>query len=145
MPIKGSPMFVVSQKLKALKHRLREFSSTIFLPEMRAALALEKELADIQLRLLSNNALPNDQDLEAELFSKVLKAKNWEESMARQKSRVCWMLQGDSNTAFFHSKAKVRRNINTIRKIRDANGTWHDNHLGITKAILDFILPCWGL
>ena len=41
-----------------------------------------------------------------------------------QRSRVLWLSKGDSNTAFFHSKATKRFRKNLIRGIKNARGEW---------------------
>lgn len=35
-----------------------------------------------------------------------------------------WLQEKDRNTKFFHRKAKQRRKINSIIKLRDDNGMW---------------------
>lgn len=115
-------MFGICKKLKMLKQRLKVFSREVFLPEMRVGLALEKDLTEIQARLLGDQALSNDHDEEVELYQKVVTTKRWEESMAKQQAKVHWLLQGDSNTTFFHTKAKARRCSNTIRMVKDVQG-----------------------
>jgi hypothetical protein len=46
-----------------------------------------------------------------------------EEIMARQRSRVEWLKEGDRNTAFFHSKATARRKTNKIESLIREDGS----------------------
>jgi hypothetical protein len=45
-----------------------------------------------------------------------------EEIMAKQRSRVDWLKEGDRNTSFFHARSSVRRSQNRIRVLTDENG-----------------------
>lgn len=64
--------------------------------------------------------------------------------MARQNSRVNWLALGDKNTTFFHAKAKARRCMNTISKIKDSQGNWVESHAAISKTILDLYTSLLG-
>jgi hypothetical protein len=43
--------------------------------------------------------------------------------MARQRSRVNWLREGDRNTAFFHACASARRRTNRIRALVREDGS----------------------
>jgi hypothetical protein len=45
-----------------------------------------------------------------------------EEIMAKQRSRVDLLKEGDRNTSFFHARSSVRRSQNRIRVLTDENG-----------------------
>lgn len=49
-----------------------------------------------------------------------------EETHWAQRSRQNWLREGDKNTAFFHKKAKERRERNTIKGVFDDGGTWRE-------------------
>ncbi|KAL9674660.1 hypothetical protein QQ045_030932 [Rhodiola kirilowii] len=44
--------------------------------------------------------------------------------MWRQRSRVEWLKECDSNTNFFHSRASQRKKKNTVEKIKGKDGNW---------------------
>ncbi|XP_040998143.1 uncharacterized protein LOC121244182 [Juglans microcarpa x Juglans regia] len=47
-----------------------------------------------------------------------------DELMWKQRSRVLWLREGDSNSKFFHSKASTRRRRNNIVQLQDDSGNW---------------------
>ena len=51
------------------------------------------------------------------------------------KSCITWIIEGDRNTAFFHTSALVRRRRNKITCIKDGVGNW----LNGDSVIVEFI------
>jgi hypothetical protein len=80
---------------------------------------LEKKLKSIRLqpRNLANNKMAIQVEGRlCELFER-------EEVMARQRSRVDWLREGDRNTAFFHARASTRRRTNRIKALVREDGS----------------------
>lgn len=134
----GSPMFIVSKKLKLVKEALKIFNSTIFQPYLRADLNLESELREIQKKLLRPVDDPLLEVQEANLYHRLMKAKLLEEDNAQQKSCILRLEKGDLNTVFFHRKAKARRNINTITKLCREDGSWIEDPHQVIREIVSF-------
>lgn len=42
----------------------------------------------------------------------------------KQRAKVFWLKDGDSNTKFFHDSARKRRRNNKIVKLRNSEGNW---------------------
>ena len=59
-----------------------------------------------------------------------------EEIMWHQRSRMQWMMLGDRNTRYFHSKALDRKRKNAISRIMDENGIWHETKEGIANVVM---------
>ncbi|KAL1151419.1 hypothetical protein V6Z11_A09G040500 [Gossypium hirsutum] len=43
------------------------------------------------------------------------------------RARSQWLREGDRNTRYFHVRASGRRRKNNISRLKDAQGTWHDD------------------
>ena len=61
-----------------------------------------------------------------------------EEIMWHQRSRMQWMMLGDRNTRYFHSKALDRKRKNAISRIMDENGIWHETKEGIANVVVSY-------
>ena len=49
-----------------------------------------------------------------------------------------WMMLGDRNTRYFHSKALDRKRKNAISRIMDENGIWHETKEGIANVVVSY-------
>ncbi|KAK3229219.1 hypothetical protein Dsin_001100 [Dipteronia sinensis] len=56
-----------------------------------------------------------------------------EEIFWQQKSRNCWLKEGDRNTKFFHLSAIIRRRRNKIKGFKKDDGSWIED-IGELKA-----------
>ncbi|KAL9666219.1 hypothetical protein QQ045_000543 [Rhodiola kirilowii] len=61
-----------------------------------------------------------------------------EELLWRQRSRVDWLREGDSNTKYFHSRASQRRKKNTVGKIKGCNDLWITDEMEICKKAVNY-------
>lgn len=61
-----------------------------------------------------------------------------EDTMWKQCSRNFWLIEGDRNTCFFHTKATNRKQQNTIHGLCDANGKWQENELRVEQITVYF-------
>jgi hypothetical protein len=61
-----------------------------------------------------------------------------EEIMARQRSRVDWLKEGDRNTSFFHARASARKRTNKMSSLKGDNGSTCDDIAEIKGMVQDF-------
>ncbi|KAJ9682618.1 hypothetical protein PVL29_018523 [Vitis rotundifolia] len=130
----GSPSFILAEKLKFLKAKLKEWNKNSFgRVEYRKNLALEQvEFWDAK----EKTGRLTMEELEARKEARE-DYKNWvllEEITWRQKSREVWLEEGDRNTGFFHKMANAHRRRNNVDRIK-INGAWLTEENGIREGI----------
>nr|KAJ0222221.1 hypothetical protein LSAT_V11C200063020 [Lactuca sativa] len=121
--VKGNKMFCLVQKLKALKKPIRKlFRDQGHLTEKVSH--YRKELAVVQADFDKDPFNPKLRDLEAIFLNEFKKAYAEEECFLKQKAKVGWLKEGDSNSKFFHKIVKGRNNRNNIRAVLNEQGEW---------------------
>ncbi|GAV66801.1 Exo_endo_phos domain-containing protein [Cephalotus follicularis] len=118
MPLSGSPLVVIHKKLKSLKGLLRGLGTR---PDSKVK-DLRSCLHSVQHALKSGVTDPSVVAKEKELRTEVGQAARMEEAFYKQKSRIQWLKEGDSNTAYFHKMVKVRQSKNHLVGIKGDNG-----------------------
>jgi hypothetical protein len=109
----GSPSFIFSQKLKALKIDLKRWNEHEFgNVEVRKNKLLE-DLCALD-RLVECGLAPKEKISKYEVIRDLENSILQEEISWRQKSRVLWLKEGDKCTKFFHRIANSNRRSNAI-------------------------------
>jgi hypothetical protein len=117
MDIHGNKAFVLKEKLKSLKISLKAWNHDVFgLVDLNIDNTVKK-LNEVEELLDDGDRDPST------LNTKELVKKFWEqihakESLLRQKSRLKWIQEGDSNSHFFHSVIKGRRRRNQLVSLK---------------------------
>ncbi|GAV88645.1 hypothetical protein CFOL_v3_32067 [Cephalotus follicularis] len=81
---------------------------------------------------------------EKELRKEVGQAARMEEAFFKQKSRIQWLKEGDSNTAYFHRMAKVRQSKNHFVRIRYDTGIWVESEEGFAQVAVNYFTNIIG-
>jgi len=113
----GRPDYILASKLKALKHKLKEWSRSEQgnLGQQRKSL-LEK-LAAME-NIATDRGLTEDEATEkARLLLNLEDLIKNEEIYWRQRSRSIWLKEGDKNTKFFHKIANAHKRYNNIDQL----------------------------
>lgn len=61
-----------------------------------------------------------------------------EEVIWKQRSRDCWVLEGDKNTRFFHGVASSRHQVITTHMVYDEDGNEIRDHKGISEVFISY-------
>jgi hypothetical protein len=85
--------------------------------------AMRQKLETIRLGSLHSGPTRAEKDLMKRISEMLAR----EEAMARQRSRIQWLKEGDRNTAFFHAKAKDRARSNSISSLKRDDGSFCSN------------------
>lgn len=80
---------------------------------------LERRLVQLRSASTTRTYSQEEKDIERRLC----KLFEREEIMARQRSRVDWLHEGDRNTSFFHARASARRRTNKIKYLLKPDGS----------------------
>ncbi|KAM0896212.1 hypothetical protein ACQ4PT_023338 [Festuca glaucescens] len=113
---------------------LQKWSKISFGAVRRNIQRLERSLKMLRQSAICQEVLEKERDLErqlCELFER-------EEIMAKQRSRVEWLKEGDRNTAFFHARASARKKNNRIDSLVRDDGSKCDDVEGIKGMVHEF-------
>ncbi|GAV58880.1 hypothetical protein CFOL_v3_02413, partial [Cephalotus follicularis] len=99
----GSPLIVIHKKLKSLKGLLKKFCTR---PDSRAK-ELRHNLYSVQQEMMNRVVDLSVVESERQLRQEVGRAARSEEAFFKQKLRIQWLKEGDSNSAYLHRMVKI--------------------------------------
>ncbi|KAL2894836.1 LINE-1 retrotransposable element ORF2 protein [Bienertia sinuspersici] len=59
-------------------------------------------------------------------------------SWLKQKAKIHWLQEGDTNSKIFFNSLRVRTCRNNINRVQNTHGIWVEDHDSITRAFTDF-------
>ena len=132
----GSSSFILVEKLKVLKSKLKEWNRDIF-----GRVEFMKDLALNQVEFWDAKKKTNRPSLEELEARKEAREeyKKWvllEEKTWRQKSRKVWLKEDDKNMGFFHKIVNAHRRKNNVDKIR-INGVYLSEETEIKERVVN--------
>ncbi|PNX74944.1 cysteine-rich receptor-like protein kinase, partial [Trifolium pratense] len=120
--VKGKKAFVVKEKLKLLKECLKSWNKEVFgILDLNIDKTVQ-ELNEVE-GLLAGEDVVMDLVRKDVLNKEFWQQLHYKESMLKQKSRIRWVKEGDSNTRFFHATIKGRRRRNQLTALKEG-GSW---------------------
>jgi hypothetical protein len=133
----GSPSFIFTQKLKALKVDLKSWNDQEFgNVEFRKKMHME-ELCTLD-RLEEQQGLSSEEKERKCVVIRDLENSILQEEISwRQKSRVLWLKEGDKCTKFFHQIANSNRRSNSIESL-SINGSISSDQQVIREHVAQF-------
>ena len=142
--VTGTPMVILQRKLKRLKQSLKDFNKVFYADISTKVKAKRDELAGIQGTLLDN---PNRNDLvqlERKLIHELYELVIAEESLFKQKSRIQWLKERDSNTTFFHKMVAAKQSRNTISSLLNSEGRRLNSYQELADEAVSFFQKLIG-
>nr|GEV20684.1 hypothetical protein [Tanacetum cinerariifolium] len=122
----GFHMFRVVKRLKGLKKHIRKLmydKGNLHANVVR----FREELDKLQSDLDNDPSNVSIQEKEAAAVVAFNEALLMEEKFLKQKAKVTWLKEGDSNTAYFHKMVKSRLSRSRIDVVEDASGAVFQN------------------
>ncbi|KAG4122997.1 hypothetical protein ERO13_D11G305506v2 [Gossypium hirsutum] len=127
----------ISRKLRKLKGALRKWNGD-------AGNELEKRINEIEERIKILDDESDNREL-TELEMEEMRSLNLElgemikfkESVWRQKSRMTWLKDGDSNTAFFHRAVKIKAKRKIVHGMKIEN-SWYSEPKELKEKMFNF-------
>ena len=129
--------FVLKQKLKFIKNHIRQWSLQNGGITSTKIQNLKKDLNALEAGVNGSNMSQADMELKKALQEQLWTAAIAYESMRRQKSRVKWIREGDTNSAYFHRLINHRRRVNAFQGLF-MDGEWVHDPSSIKSAVLTF-------
>ncbi|GLJ16593.1 hypothetical protein SUGI_0284150 [Cryptomeria japonica] len=122
----STPSIFFFKRMKMVNKKIKEWNKLSFKNNFAEKNRVEVELDNLNKIVISigmsNNEFAREKQLKSELSELLLK----DEVFWRDKSRECWIKEGDLNTKKFHASVKVKRANSQISRIQDSLGVWKD-------------------
>lgn len=129
------PLRRLDAMLRNLKRELQSWASTR-IGNVREQLLMARDVIFKLDRAAERRELSDGEfELCKALKIKCLGLSSLERTIARQRSRVRYLADGDANTKYFHLLARGRKRRNGIRRLRDGNGTMCASQAEMEAAI----------
>ncbi|WJX12703.1 hypothetical protein P8452_03171 [Trifolium repens] len=133
----GWMAFILKEKLKALKFKLKEWNKLEF---GNVEVRIKKLVEDICVMNLKGESLGlNSQEivLRKNLFGEFWKLQKIKEATLFQRARSRWLSQGDANSKFFHACLTFKAKRNTILALK-VGDIWLENSNHIKEAVVHY-------
>nr|GEV31370.1 putative ribonuclease H protein At1g65750 family [Tanacetum cinerariifolium] len=121
-------------KLKNVKEELKKWSKDKFGPVKEKIELHRKEAMGWELEAENKGLSENERSMWLEERRLWFEKEREAISMARQKARIKWDVEGDENSRFFHSYIKRRNNKKNIRGLM-VNGMWCEDPILIKAEV----------
>ncbi|GKE17864.1 RNA-directed DNA polymerase, eukaryota, reverse transcriptase zinc-binding domain protein [Tanacetum coccineum] len=120
LDVTGFSMFILTKKLKALKHTLNNLNWG-FENLVEKVKTLKTSVKDIQTATDADPYNKSLREKECNMLKEYMKDVSDEEKLLFQKSKVKWLNYGDKNNAFFYKVLKGRYHRSRIKSIINYN------------------------
>ncbi len=140
--LSGTPSYVLSQKLKALKGDLKLWNKQVF-----GDVGLKRQQLECDLQFFDekegNSFLTSEERVLRETCkSELEKLALLEEVSWREKSHVLWLKEGDNNTKFFHQMVNSHRRNNYMERV-EVDGAIYEVESEVREKVVQFYVSLY--
>ncbi|XP_026399736.1 uncharacterized protein LOC113295619 [Papaver somniferum] len=137
-PLVGSPDFIFPQKLKRLKVKMKLWNQIVF-GNVHVKLKQEELRLEGAIRVTDEDPFNvekknHTKDAQVEVNDICMQLV----TMLKQKSRNQWLMEGASNTNFFHNSIRMRRSSNTISELVNDTGITINDYDQICDMVVNY-------
>jgi hypothetical protein len=129
--------FVLKERLKELKGVLKSWSKDVYGKPETLKLNLVNQIKALDLKSELGGLSVEEVSLRKRLFEDLWVVLKSIDASIFQRSRSKWLLEGDSNSKYFHACLKSRRRRNSISAIKTHNG-WAEGPGSVRDATVSF-------
>ncbi|CAK8530761.1 unnamed protein product [Lathyrus sativus] len=141
--IRRSLMYVLWQKLKRLKHELKNFSKPLS-DVKNKLISVRNTLRETQEKLsndkMNNTLIGKAKDLTEEVIS--LNEMEWK--ILQQRAKIDWIRKGDGNNQYFYAAIKGRHHSNILNNLRKNDGRQITTKKDIEDEVINFYRNLMG-
>ncbi|KAL9676760.1 hypothetical protein QQ045_004979 [Rhodiola kirilowii] len=119
-------------KLRSCGRDLAKWNTAVFGKVQKRIADIKKQIEHQKTRFRTEEVIEREAKLQGELDEWLAQ----EELLWRQRSRIEWLREGDSNTKFFHTRASQRKKKNTVEKIKGNNNSWITDEVEICEEVV---------
>lgn len=122
-----NPFQRLAARLRRTAKKLKSWSARFIGNIKMQFLVASEVILRLEMAMDSRPLSPQERGLRALLKRKLLGLASLERTIARQRSRLLWLKEGDTNTHFFHASARHRRRKNFITSLESVGGVVSDH------------------
>ncbi|XP_061340576.1 uncharacterized protein LOC133287043 [Gastrolobium bilobum] len=127
----------INLMLAELTPHLRYWNKHVFGDIHRKKENLSRKLADIQKHRTHSDS-HFLQELEKQVQIDLDQTLDYEEMLWFQKSRHSWIVDGDKNTRFYHSKDVIWKSINKVSRLQSESQVWIEDPVELEDHVCRF-------
>ncbi|KAL9668150.1 hypothetical protein QQ045_002525 [Rhodiola kirilowii] len=128
------------KRLEILSKKLEEWNKKNFGNVGATLKQLKSDLAKTQTSSRTDVMIEREQRIIEDIDEWLIR----EEILWRQRSRICWLKEGDSNSKFFHAYANGRRKTNYVVKLQREDGTFTYNSEEMKVIFYNYYKKIYG-
>jgi hypothetical protein len=136
-PCEGWMGFILKNKLKGPKAKLKDWNKEIYGAMDTKILLLVEEIKEMDLRGEEGRLSDSDVVHRKHRFSELWHLLKCKEASIVQRSRSRWLREGDANSTYFHNLMNSRGKRNSIRAL-ELEGGWTEEPALIRQEVVRF-------